>query len=72
MAKRKAASHPPAAGEFLRWFRDHPRIAFLFLSGAWVLLLYGRSLRNPFSTYDDFDQIVANRDLATWQRLTRR
>ncbi len=49
----------------------HPLLTFALLSALCVLLLYGKSLSNPF-VYDDLDQIVRNPNLATLHNLTQR
>ncbi len=48
-----------------------PLLTFALLSALCVLLLYGKSLSNPF-VYDDLDQIVRNPNLATLHNLTQR
>jgi Flp pilus assembly protein TadD len=69
MVRTKTAPPPTVLKKVTEWFRSHEQIAFLVLSGAWVLFLYWRTLSNPFSSYDDFNQIVNNPGLATWHEV---
>ena len=69
MVRTKAAPRHTALREVIEWLRSRERIAFLMLSGAWVLFLYWRTLFNPFSSYDDFSQIVNNPGLGTWHEV---
>jgi protein O-mannosyl-transferase len=69
MVRTKTALPPTGLTKVTEWLRSHERIAFFIFSGAWVLFLYGRALSNPFSSYDDFLQIVNNPGLATWHEV---
>lgn len=69
MARRKDAPRRRVFESLTEWIRSHERIAFLILSGTWGLFLYWRVLFNPFSSYDDFSQVVNNPGLGTWHEI---
>jgi protein O-mannosyl-transferase len=70
MEKHQHTPRPQLFNEVTAWFRSHERFAFVILSGTWTLFLYWRALFNPFSSYDDFAQIVNNPGLGTWHEIS--
>jgi protein O-mannosyl-transferase len=70
MQRRKHTRKSPISGSATEWLRLHQGRAFLILSGTWAFFLYWRALFNPFSSYDDFPQIVDNPALGTWQGVS--
>jgi Tfp pilus assembly protein PilF len=67
MRNRKNVRHRSPGKDATGWIQLHERLAFLIVSGMWALFLYWQALFNPFSSYDDFPQIVNNSGLGTWQ-----
>jgi protein O-mannosyl-transferase len=70
MEHTKYTRHRPLFRDATHWLRTHDGFVFLLLSGLWALFLYWRALLNPFSSYDDFAQIVNNPGLGTWQEIS--
>src|ERR1700744_754008 len=69
MVRRKYPQHRPLFTGRTEWFRLHERLAFLILSGGGAVFLYWQALFNPFSSYDDYPQIVNNSALVAWQGI---
>ena len=65
--KLRRAPKPPQP----TFLTTHADFAFALLAAVVVLLLYGKTLSNPF-VYDDLDQVVHNPNLATFASLTHR
>src|SRR6202041_3736235 len=63
MRNRKNVRHRSPGKDATGWIQLHERLAFLIVSGMWALFLYWQALFNPFSSYDDFPQIVNNSGL---------